>query len=105
MENRGKYEQVSVRDLRQGRKGKHFYLIAKLLDELSSLPDGKALKIPLEKIKGVPVANLRSSITRATKMRDIDIATYSDEENFYLWKRTSKTSSYERKVKRSKTNE
>ena len=101
---KGKYEQVSVRELRQGRKGKHFYLIAALLDELGELPDGKALKIPFKRIKGVPIANLRSSITRATRLRGIDIATYSDEENFYLWKRTIKTSSYERKVKRSKNN-
>jgi hypothetical protein len=98
-----KYERVSLCDLRQGRKGKHFHLIAELLGELERLPEGQALKIPLKKIKSVPIANLRSSISRATKMRDIAIATYSDEENFYIWKRTPKTSSYERNVKRMKS--
>jgi hypothetical protein len=103
MENRTKYDRISLRDLRQGRKGKHFSLLAELLDELDRLPEGDALKIPLKKIKGVPVANLRSSISRATKLRDIEIATYSDEKNFYLWRRTPKTSSYERKVRREKS--
>jgi DNA-binding transcriptional regulator GbsR (MarR family) len=73
------------------------------LDEIGKLPDGQALKISFSKIKDVPVANLRSSIGRATKTRGIKIATYSDADDFYVWKRTSKTSSFERNVKRPKT--
>jgi hypothetical protein len=99
---RPKYERVSLRDLRQGRKGKHHTLITEILGEIEKLPEGQALKIPLSRIKGVPVANLRSSMSRATKTRDIKIATYSDARYFYVWKRTSKTSSFERKVKRLK---
>lgn len=99
---RSKYERVSLRELRQGRKGKHHTLITEMLEEIDKLAEGQALKIPFGKIKGVPVANLRSSITRATKTRDIKIATYSDAKNFYVWKRTSKTSTFERNVKRRK---
>lgn len=100
---RSKFERVSLRELRQGRKGKHHTLITEILGEIDDLSDGQALKIPLTRIKGVPVANLRSSISRATKTRDIKIATYSDAQNFYVWKRTSRTSSFERKVKRTKS--
>jgi len=100
---RSKYGRVSLHELRQGRKGKHHTLITEILDEIGKLSEAQALKIPLSKIKGVPVANLRSSISRATKTRDIRIATYSDAHNFYIWKRTLKTSSFERNVKRRKS--
>jgi hypothetical protein len=98
--SRTRYEKVSLEDLRQGRKGKHHNLITEILDEIGELTEGQALKIPLRKIKGVLVANLRSSISRATKTRGIKIATYSDAQYFYIWKRTAKTSSFERNVKR-----
>jgi hypothetical protein len=94
------FERVPLHQLRQGRRGKHNELMVRILNELSTLPDGEAIKVPLADTKGVSIVNLRAALARATSGRGLRIATYSDVENFYLWKRTKKTGQYERNVKR-----
>jgi hypothetical protein len=96
-----KFERVTLSELRQGRRGKHNELITRILGDLASLPEGEALKIPLSEIKEISVAKLRSAVARATFSRGLKIATYSDDANFYLWRRTRKTSPYERNVSRA----
>jgi len=95
------FERVTLSALRQGRRGKHAELMTRILEELASLPDGEALKVPLSEVKEISVAKLRSAVARATFSRGLKIATYSDDANFYLWKRTRKTSPYERNVSRA----
>ena len=97
-----KFERISLDVLRQGRRGKHNDLMTRLLSELSDLPDGEAIKVPRSETKGVSIANLRAALARATSSRGVKIATYSDAESFYLWKRTKKTARYERNVIRKK---
>jgi len=94
------FERVPLDELRQGRRGKHNQLMIRILEELSTLANGEALKVPLADIKGVSIANLRAALARATSARGLKIATYSDVENFYLWTRTKKTARYERNVRR-----
>jgi len=77
--------------------------MAHILDELSTLAESEAMKVPLADIKGVSVANLRAALARATSSRGLKIATYSDGENFYLWQRTKKTARYERNVERAQS--
>jgi hypothetical protein len=96
-----KFERVALSELRQGRRGKHNELMVRILEELATLPEGEAIKVPLDEIKGVSVANLRAALARATSARGLKIATYSDVENFYFWARTKKTARYEREVKRA----
>jgi hypothetical protein len=96
-----KFERVALDTLRLGRRGKHNELMGRLLTELSALPDGEAIKVPLEDIKGVSLANLRAAVARATSSHGLKIATYSDANNFYLWKRTKRTARYERNVTRA----
>jgi hypothetical protein len=96
-----KFERVALDELRQGRRGKHDELMARILSELSALPEGEAIKVPLADIKGVSLANLRAAVARATSSRGLKIATYSDAENLYLWQRTKKTARYERNVTRA----
>jgi hypothetical protein len=95
-----KFERVSLDVLRQGRRGKHNDLMMRLLCELSDLPDDEAIKVPRSETMGVSIANLRAALARATASRGLKIATYSDAESFYLWKRTKKTTRYERNVLR-----
>ena len=93
-----KYERIALKELRQGRKGKHHELIEGILKELPALPDGEAIKIPLE---GVSASNLRAAVSRATADRNIRVATYSDEIYLYVWQKTKKSAQYERKASRT----
>jgi hypothetical protein len=53
---------------------------------LETLPAGSAIKIPLSKVDGISLANLRSAVHRASTSRSLGIETLSDAENFYIWK-------------------
>lgn len=81
------YETVSISDLRVGRRGKHHDLLAGILKNLESLPAGSALVIPLDSVGKVSLTNLRSAVSRAGKARELSLVTYSDEKNFYIWKK------------------
>jgi len=70
-----------------------------ILSEMSTLGNGEALKVPIEAMKGVSIQNLRAALTRATASRGLKIATYSDDEAFYVWNRTKRTERYERNIK------
>ena len=96
------YETVPLEQLRQGRRGKHHKLVDVIIAALAKLPDNEAMKIPLETVQGVSLANLRSAVTRATKSRGVKIATFSDGESLFLWKRTAHSGRYERKRSGSK---
>ncbi len=80
-----KFETISQTDLPSGRKGRHHVILAKVLSELDQLKHGRAIKIPLTDFPG-SVADLRSAIHRATRKTNIEIATSSDGDFFYLWK-------------------
>jgi hypothetical protein len=81
-----KFEQISVASLRKGRRGKHHELVKEVLQDLETLPEGQAIKIPLANLAGVTLANLRSAVHRATTSRRLRVETSSDDHNFYLWK-------------------
>jgi hypothetical protein len=81
-----KYERVVLADIRRTRHGKHHDLLGGIFQDLESLPEGSAIKIPLSKVEGVTLANLRSAVHRSSTSRGLGIETLSDEENFYIWK-------------------
>ncbi len=74
-------------DLPSGRKGKHYAMLQHVLEDLQQLPGGRAIKIRLAEFPG-SMADIRSAIHRATRKRNVEIATSSDEEYFYIWKPT-----------------
>src|SRR5664279_1221747 len=82
------YDTVLVADLRISRKGKHHDLVMGILQGLNDLPEGSALVIPLDQVGEISVAGLRSAVTRVTATRQIPIVTYSDNNNFYVWKKS-----------------
>lgn len=43
-----KFERIALNELRQGRRGKHNKLIMGIFDEMSTLADGEALKVPTD---------------------------------------------------------
>jgi hypothetical protein len=80
------YERVPVSDLLKGRRGKHNDLVLGVLRDLTTLPIDEAIRIPLKSVGSVSLANLRSAISRAARIRKIRIRTYSDSGYLYLWK-------------------
>ncbi len=79
------YETVSQADLPSGRKGKHYSMLLRVLQNLERLAEGRAIRIPLADCEG-SVADIRAAIFRATNKEGLEIATSSDDEFFYVWK-------------------
>ena len=84
-----KYDRVVVADLRRSRRGKHHELVEGIFQDLESLPEGSAIKIPMDQIDGITLANLRSAVHRASLSRGLGTETLSDENSFYIWKAPS----------------
>jgi hypothetical protein len=80
-----KYDRVVVADIRRNRRGKHHELVRGIFEDLETLPPGSAMKIPLSKVDGTTLANLRSAVHRASTSKGLAIQTLSDEDNFYIW--------------------
>jgi hypothetical protein len=80
-----KFQSILQVDVPKGRDGKHKQIIAQLLEGIEQLSDGSALKIPLAELPDTK-ENIRSALSRATRHRQIDIATSSDENFLYVWK-------------------
>jgi hypothetical protein len=85
-----RFESMLQADVPKGRDGKHKLIVEDLLNDLSQLPEGSALKIPLSALPDSK-ENIRSALNRATRQRDIEIATSSDDEFLYVWKPKSES--------------
>jgi hypothetical protein len=83
------YDRVMVADIRRGRRGKHHDLVEGIFQDLESLPEGSAIKIPLAQVDGITLANLRSAVHRASLTRGLGTETLSDADSFYIWKAPS----------------
>ena len=81
----GKFASILQADVPKGRDGKHKQIILQLLEAIEELKAGNALKIALADLPDSK-ENIRSALSRATRQRNIDIATSSDEDFLYVWK-------------------
>lgn len=86
-ESRLHYGTVSLDDVPKGRRGKHFAIIQSIMQDLGTLPKGSALKIPLNSLKGQKLVNVRSAVNRATRARNLHVATSTDSDFFYVWRK------------------
>jgi hypothetical protein len=80
-----RFESLLQADVPKGRDGKHKEIIGQLLNDISLLEKGLALKVPLSALPDTK-ENIRSALSRATRQKGIDIATSSDEDFLYVWK-------------------
>ncbi|HEX7893669.1 MAG TPA: hypothetical protein VF447_05705 [Terriglobales bacterium] len=80
------YGRVPIAGLKKSRKGKHYELLNKIMEDLRASSLGFAVRIPLSATNDVPVLNLRSAIVRAAAKEGLAVSTSSDDENFYVWK-------------------
>jgi len=80
-----RFESVLKVDVPTGRNGKHKEIVSQLLNEIAQLEPGNALKIPLSELPDTK-ENIRSALNRATRERDLSVATSSDSDYLYVWK-------------------
>lgn len=83
------FKTIAQSDLPSGRKGKHHLLLERVLDDLKSLEEGRAIRIPLADYAG-SIADIRSAIHRATTKQNVEVATSSDDDFVYVWKAATK---------------
>ncbi len=81
-----RYDRVVLADIRRGRRGKHHDLVEGIFEDLDTLPIGSAIKIPLNQLDGITLANLRSAVHRASLSRGLGTETLSDDDSLYVWK-------------------
>jgi hypothetical protein len=82
------FESILQVDVPKGRDGKHKQIVSQLIEGIEKLKDGSALKIPLAELPDTK-ENIRSALSRATRQKNIDVATSSDDQYLYVWKTRS----------------
>jgi hypothetical protein len=85
-----RFESMRQTDVPKGRDGKHKVIIEQLLNDLSQLEDGDALKIPLSALPDTK-ENIRSALSRATRLKGMETATASDDDFLYVWRPANKS--------------
>ncbi|MBZ5652089.1 MAG: hypothetical protein LAO18_16590 [Acidobacteriia bacterium] len=80
------FSAVNQSDVPQGRKGRHRKVVSDILGDLAKLNDQQAVKIPLSRLNGEKMQNLRSALNRATRERKIPVVTSSDDKYLYVWR-------------------
>ena len=78
------FNRMSIKDVPQGRHGKHHEIVGRILSDLGQVGDGAALKVPLSELKGGK-EKVRSALNRATRKRGLSVATASDDTYLYVW--------------------
>lgn len=82
------FQSILQAEVPKGRDGKHKAIVSQLLNDLSQLVDGSALRIPLSDLPDSK-ENIRSALNRATRQRGMEVATSSDADFLYVWKTKS----------------
>jgi len=82
------FKAMSQADVPKGRNGKHKAIVTKILSDLDQIPNGIALKVPLEQLEESK-ENVRSALNRATRKRGHHVATASDDTFLYVWNETT----------------
>jgi hypothetical protein len=83
-----RFESMRQSDVPKGREGKHKSIIEQLLSDLGQLEEGDALKIPLSALPDTK-ENIRSALSRATRLKGMETATASDDDFLYVWRPAS----------------
>lgn len=83
------FKSIKQVDVPKGRDGKHKLIVTQLLSDIEQLPAGRALRIPFSDLPDTK-ENIRSALNRATRQRDLEVSTSSDDEYLYIWKTVPK---------------
>jgi hypothetical protein len=69
----------------KARNMKYRQIISHLLQDLTQLESGKALRIPVSELPDSK-ENVRSALYRVTRLRGMNVASSDDEDYLYVWK-------------------
>ena len=86
--SRTHFAAMSLKDVPQGRKGKHNDIVKQILLDLERVADTGALKVPLVELPASK-EKVRSALNRATRKKGIVVATASDDAYLYVWNERS----------------
>lgn len=75
---------MSLKDVPQGRNGKHSDIVKMILSDLERVGDNGALKVPLAELSAGK-EKVRSALNRATRKKGLTVATASDDAYLYVW--------------------
>jgi hypothetical protein len=79
------FESILQLDVPKGRDGKHKKIVTQLLNDIGNLDQGTALKVPLNALPDTK-ENIRAALNRATRQKELEVATSSDADYLYIWK-------------------
>ena len=79
------FDSILQVDVPQGREGKHKQIVSKLLENISRLAAGSALKVPLSRLPDSK-ENIRAALSRAARQQNIALTTSSNDEYLFIWK-------------------
>jgi hypothetical protein len=85
-DGQGYFESILQVDVPKSRDGKHKQIVERLLREIGELKPGMAMKVPLSELPDSK-ENIRSALTRAANQRQIRIATSSNDQHLFVWKK------------------
>lgn len=75
---------MSLKDVPQGRNGKHKDIVKKILADLERVANTGALRVPLAELTASK-EKVRSALNRATRKMGLTVATASDDAYLYVW--------------------
>jgi DNA helicase TIP49 (TBP-interacting protein) len=78
------FETMEQVDVPQGRNGKHKQIVSLILNDLTQLKDGGAIKVPLAELAETK-EKVRSALNRATRKEGRKVATATDDLYLYVW--------------------
>jgi hypothetical protein len=78
------FKTMQESDVPHSRNGKHKKITSMILSDLDQLPEGEAIKVPLESLDDSK-ENVRSALNRATRKGGLDVSTATDGEFLYVW--------------------
>jgi hypothetical protein len=78
------FKTVTQGEVPQGRKGKHYQIVGKILSDLDQMKPDVAIKVPLSEL-AESKERVRSALNRATRKDDRKVATASDDDFLYIW--------------------
>ena len=81
------FKTMTQADVPQGRNGKHKEIVSTILDDLSQLKEGSAIKVPLAELDSSK-EKVRSALNRATRKAGRKVATATDANFLYVWNET-----------------
>ena len=78
------FKTMQESDVPHSRNGKHKKITSMILSDLDQLPEGEAMKVPLESLDDSK-ENVRSALNRATRKGGRNVSTATDGDFLYVW--------------------